>query len=1003
MTDLLARLQAALGDRYQLGRELGGGGMSRVFVADERGLGRQVVVKVLPPELGAAVSAERFRQEIRLAASLQHPHVVPVLTAGEGGGLLYYTMPLIEGETLRARLARVGPLPVADAIRILRDVLDALGYAHRHHIVHRDIKPENVLLTDRHALVTDFGVAKALTQAASGGGGVTSAGVALGTPAYMAPEQVAADPQIDHRSDIYAAGILAYEMLAGRPPFGSAGESPQRVLAAHVITRPEPLGQVRPHLPPALVAAVMRCLEKDPADRWQSADDLRRALESIGATGRTAWLGRLGRWLEWRTALVVVAAAGVFLAAWALVRLRARATGTGSPTLVAVLPFSVRGGPDVAYLGDGMVNLLSTSLDGAGDLRAVDPHAVLSVAQRRAGGRAGGALDPRGAATVAARLGAGLYVLGDVVEAGGRVRIGASVYDRERGGEGGALASGTVEGSGNQLFALVDGLATQLLGEAIKGPSSRVTRVASVTTASLAAYKAYLDGEAAFRAGRADSAVTAFQRAIALDTAFALAYYRLSVAAEWATQAALAAQAAEQAVQHSARLADHDRLLLRALLATRRGAGLEAEGLYRTILGTYPDDLEAWIQLGEVLFHYGPLQGRPIAESRAAFERVLYFDPAYVSAMVHLARIAASEGRLKAVDSLVGLIHTLSPASDRDLEMRVLRAYAVGDAAGQQRVQGELARARDDNLTLTVWDLAAFLGDWDGAEALARLLTDPARSGEVRANGHLTLAYLALARGKLGAARAEVGRAAAADSVRALEYGTLLELAPFATPRRSALETARRALERLDARAVPASAEPTVYFSAHDGIHGVLRGYLLGVVSARLGDAAAAERYAAELARETGPRAAVGLPRDFGLAIRAEVAVADRSPVQALASLRQAGNEAWYEYYFASPFMAHSRERYVRAGLEAVQGDARRAIELFSGFEQYSPYDLMYAGPSHLRRAALYERLGDTRAAASHYARFVELWKDCDPEFRPLLEQARAGLARVGAGPGAAK
>src|SRR5712691_2081396 len=169
MTDLLARLQAALGDRYQIGREFGGGGMSRVFVAEERGLGRQVVVKVLPPELGAAVSAERFRQEIRLAASLQHPHVVPVLTAGEGGGLLYYTMPLIEGETLRSRLARVGPLPVPEAVRIHRDVLDALAYAHRHHIVHRDIKPENVLLNDQHALVTDFGVAKALTQATGGG------------------------------------------------------------------------------------------------------------------------------------------------------------------------------------------------------------------------------------------------------------------------------------------------------------------------------------------------------------------------------------------------------------------------------------------------------------------------------------------------------------------------------------------------------------------------------------------------------------------------------------------------------------------------------------------------------------------------------------------------------------------------------------------------------------------------------------------------------------------
>src|SRR2546425_1493747 len=440
MTDLLARVQAALGDQYRVEREFGGGGMSRVFVADERGLGRQVVVKVLPPELGAAVSVERFRQEIRLAASLQHPHVVPVLTAGEGGGLLYYTMPLIEGETLRARLARVGPLPVPAAVRILRDVLDALSYAHRHHIVHRDIKPENVLLTDEHALVTDFGVAKALTQA-TGGASLTSAGVALGTPAYMAPEQVAADPQIDHRSDIYAAGVLAYEMLAGRPPFG--GESPQRVLAAQVMTRPESLGRLRPELPPALVSAVMRCLSKDPADRWQSADDLRRELEAIGTTSRAAWPGQPVRWFERRTAAVIaVAAAAVLIAGWAVWRMRLRASGPGSPTLVAVLPFSVRGGPDVAYLGEGMVNLLSTSLDGAGDLRAVDPHAVLSVAQRRGGG----ALDPAGGATVAARLGARVYGLGGVVEGGGRGRNGAAGDDRERGGAGGGRGGGPGRG-----------------------------------------------------------------------------------------------------------------------------------------------------------------------------------------------------------------------------------------------------------------------------------------------------------------------------------------------------------------------------------------------------------------------------------------------------------------------------------------------------------------------------------------------------------------------------
>src|SRR5882762_4378667 len=220
MTDLLQRLQAALGDRYTVERELGGGGMSRVFVAQERGLGRRVAVKVLPPELAAAVSIERFRREIQLAASLQHPHIVPLLTAGEAGGLLYYTMPFIDGETLRARLARDGRLRVPDAVRILRDVLDALAYAHRRGVVHRDIKPENVLLVDEHALVTDFGVAKALTQASGSASGLTSAGIALGTPAYMAPEQAAGDPQVDHRSDVYAAGVLAYEMLGGQTPFG---------------------------------------------------------------------------------------------------------------------------------------------------------------------------------------------------------------------------------------------------------------------------------------------------------------------------------------------------------------------------------------------------------------------------------------------------------------------------------------------------------------------------------------------------------------------------------------------------------------------------------------------------------------------------------------------------------------------------------------------------------------------------------------------------------------
>jgi len=253
--------------------------MSRVFLAEETRLSRQVVIKVLPPEMGAGVNAERFEREIRLAARLQHPHIVPLLTAGASGDLLYYIMPFIAGESLRAKLAREGELPVAEVARILREVTDALAYAHRNGVVHRDIKPENVLMSEGHAVVTDFGVAKAVS--ASSGSSLTSLGVALGTPAYMAPEQAAADPHVDHRADLYAVGVLAYEMLCGRTPFVAA--SPQAMLAAHITQAPEPVLQHRRTVSPALSSAIMRCLEKRAADRWQNAAELSAQLESAAA------------------------------------------------------------------------------------------------------------------------------------------------------------------------------------------------------------------------------------------------------------------------------------------------------------------------------------------------------------------------------------------------------------------------------------------------------------------------------------------------------------------------------------------------------------------------------------------------------------------------------------------------------------------------------------------------------------------------------------------------
>jgi serine/threonine-protein kinase len=279
MSDFQQRLQQALGDDYAIERELGGAGMSRVFVATERSLQRRVVVKVLPSDLAAGVNGERFRREIQLAAQLQHPHIVPLLAAGEQDDLLWYTMPFIEGESLRVALLRHGRMSARDVVRILHDVVDALAYAHARGVVHRDIKPGNILTSGMHAMVTDFGVAKALSASIPVHDGGTTAGMAIGTPAYMAPEQLAADPAADHRVDIYATGLLAYELLTGASPFG--GQSPQATLAAQLTQMPEPPHRTLPDVPEALSAIIMRCLEKDASRRFATASDLLAALEAL--------------------------------------------------------------------------------------------------------------------------------------------------------------------------------------------------------------------------------------------------------------------------------------------------------------------------------------------------------------------------------------------------------------------------------------------------------------------------------------------------------------------------------------------------------------------------------------------------------------------------------------------------------------------------------------------------------------------------------------------------
>ena len=365
MAEIQTPLADALQGRYTIVRELGRGGMGIVWLAHDVKHDRRVAIKVVRPELGASLGAERFLREIRIAAHLQHPHVLTLIDSGEisappggGAGLLYYVMPYIDGETLRHRLERDSSLPVTETVRLLQHVLDALAYAHRMGIVHRDMKPENVMLAERHALVMDFGIAKAASIAAVGDGPpegtLTTLGLAIGTPAYMAPEQAAGMASVDRRADLYAVGVMGYEMLAGAPPF--TGPTPQAVLAAHLTRAPEPLERVRPDVPPALAAALMRCLEKDPERRWQTAEELSATLDQFATPQSTAAVHAgsgpsTRRWPRLATiAAVLLLAAAVLAALWAGPGRRRRseqwAHQEGIPRLLALAD---RGQWDSAY------------------------------------------------------------------------------------------------------------------------------------------------------------------------------------------------------------------------------------------------------------------------------------------------------------------------------------------------------------------------------------------------------------------------------------------------------------------------------------------------------------------------------------------------------------------------------------------------------------------------------------------------------------------------------
>ena len=665
------------------------------------------------------------------------------------------------------------------------------------------------------------------------------------------------------------------------------------------------------------------------------------------------------------------------------------ATGPDFINSVAVLPFSVQGSDDLKYLGNGMVDLFSTKLDGAGSWRSIDPRAVLGLIQREGEGIP----DPARGKAIARTLQAGYFVLGNIVAVGNRLRLDATLYSREGNPE--TDTKGTAEGDASEIFEMVDRVVTQMLVGHNVGPRTRLRRVAGMTTSSLPAFKAYLEGESAFRAGHFESAVEAFQRAVAQDSLFALAYYRLSMAAEWLTRGELSRDAAEEALRHAERLSAHDRRLLEALLLRHRGAHAEAKSLYLSIVGAYPDDIEAWLQLGEVLFHTNGLHGHSPLESREAFERVLSLEPDHASTIIHLARVSAKEAKLLELDSLLVEFSRLSPSSDRQLEMLALQAFAHGDRALEDLALTQLRRASDLALALAIWDVTTWTADLRRAESIARLSIEPSRSVEARRFGYVVLAHLKLVKGRWSAAKKDLDALATFEPAMALEYKALLSSLPFLKVKNEELAFLRTALEQLDTAAIPPSKNPSTLFNVHDGLHHIIKAYLIGLLDVRLGEPHKASQRAAQLESLPVPLIAGTLGADLALSISSQVQLFQGHTDEALQSLEQIRTELWYHLPLASPFCSQVYERFSRAELLREAGRDREALRWYDSLVGTSMYEQVHMPLGHLRQGEIYERLGEPEKAIEHYARFVELWKDCDQELQPMVDDAMKRLAAL--------
>ncbi|MDH3497204.1 MAG: protein kinase [Gemmatimonadota bacterium] len=674
------KLNAALAGRYTLQRELGRGGMATVYLAEDLKHHRPVALKVLKPELAAALGLERFLREIEIAAQLQHPHILPLHDSGEADGLLYYVMPYVAGESLREHLRRHGPLPVPEVMGILRDVADALGHAHANDVVHRDIKPDNVMLSGRHAMVMDFGVAKAVSQARSDSP-LTSAGISLGTPTYMAPEQIAADPAVDHRADLYALGVMTYELLAGSPPF--APETPQALLAAHLTVEPEPIAHRRPDVPPLLASVVMRCLEKRPDERWQHAEDILHGLRPFFTPGSGSTdvpvvrPRRRGRRVALGTVVVLVLTA---IASW--VGLRVGRSGGDAARVLAVVPLTIIGDdPATRAFGDGLVETMASRLTEL--TRAVVPPLwVIPPNEIRE-------LEITSAAKARAELNATLAVTGSLRRTGDDLQLTLNLVEAASLRQ---LRSARIAAAMSDVVTWEEGVVAQALamlevqrrsGAPVAGRQGQ-TRVAR-------AYELYVQARGYLQ--RHDrkvddlaNAIGLFEAAVAADSVYALAFAGLGEA-YWLRY----------------QLTGDTAWVPRAMGVSRRALALS---------DSLPD---VWATLALI----GNGMGRH-EEALASAQRALALDPHHTAAQLSLASAYQSLRRLDEAETAFEALIAQQPYYWRAYNAFAFLRYVQGrylDAAALFARAGELAPG-NAAVYRNAGAIYFFLDRWDEAKAM---------------------------------------------------------------------------------------------------------------------------------------------------------------------------------------------------------------------------------------------------------------------------------------------